>query len=343
MAALAQQILLEVAEKEASYKPVDVVKDLDLEFDIGNLLATDPNPLDAAKLKSESREEYLKELARDDTQLLINRLFQLPTERREDVVVAVLPAGTTRIPREKPVPKPKPPTRWSEFAKQKGIKSRKREKLVWDETIKDWRPRYGYKRAQVEKKNNWLIEVPENKDPMVDYHAELKKKKKERVAKNEYQRLRNIARNHKAKVPKNLFLPTENLNKDEVSKAVTIAKAATASHGKFAGTLKEEKNVKVRRAKRKFESNFGDTRKERDAQLKVFEDMQRKKPKIDVKRAANQFIHQEEIEASENPGRRKAGKKHHGKEKSSKKKGGLNRKGRNRPQNAKHKKGRKKQ
>ncbi|KAL1483395.1 hypothetical protein MTO96_050244, partial [Rhipicephalus appendiculatus] len=92
-----------------------------------------------------------------------------------------------------------------------------------------------------------------------------------------------------------------------------------------------------------FESNFGDTRKERDAQLKVFEDMQRKKPKLDVKRAANQFIHQEEIEASENPGRRKAGKKHHGKEKSSKKKGGLNRKGRNRPQNAKLKKGRKKQ
>ncbi|XP_037503581.2 ribosome biogenesis regulatory protein homolog [Rhipicephalus sanguineus] len=136
MAALAEQILLQAAEKEASYKPVDVVKDLDLEFDLGNLLGTDPNPLDTAKLKSQSREEYLKELARDDTQLLINRLFQLPTERREDVVVAVLPAGTTRIPREKPVPKPKPPTRWSEFAKQKGIKSRKREKLVWDETIK---------------------------------------------------------------------------------------------------------------------------------------------------------------------------------------------------------------
>lgn len=343
MAALAEQVLQQAAEKEASYKPVDVVKDLDLEIDLGNLLATDPNPLDATKLKSQSREEYLKELARDNTQLLINNLFQLPTERREDIVVAVLPAGTTRIPREKPVPKPKPPTRWSEFAKQKGIKSRKREKLVWDETIKDWRPRYGYKRAQVEKQNNWVIEVPENKDPMVDYHAELKKKKKERVAKNEYQRLRNIARNHKAKVPKNLFLPTENLSKDEVSKAVTVAKAATASHGKFAGTLKEEKNVKVRRAKRKFESNFGDAKKERDAQLKVFEEMQRKKPKLDVKRAANQFIHQEEVEASENPGRRrKAGQKHHGKEKSSKKKGGLNRKGRNRPQNAKHKKGRKK-
>ncbi|KAK8759696.1 hypothetical protein V5799_002672 [Amblyomma americanum] len=341
MAALAQQILLEAAEKEASYKPIEVVKDLDLEFDLGNLLATDPNPLDCAKLKSQSREEYLKELARDDTQLLINKLFELPTERKEDVVVAVLPEGTTRIPREKPVPKPKPLTRWAEFAKQKGIKPRKREKLVWDETIKDWRPRYGYKRAKVEKEKNWVVEIPAGKDPMVDYHAELKKKKKERVAKNEYQRLRNIAQNHKAKVPKNLFLPTENLSKDEVTKAVTVAKASTASHGKFAGTLREEKNVKVRRAKRKFESNFGDTRKERDSQMKVFEEMQRKKPKLDVNRAANQFIHQVEVEASENRGKGKAHKKH-GKEKSSKKKGGLNRKGRNRPQNAKYKKGKKK-
>ncbi|KAH9379397.1 hypothetical protein HPB48_012267 [Haemaphysalis longicornis] len=123
MAALAQQILQEAAEKEALYKPIDVVKDLDLEFDLGNLLATDPNPLDSFKLRAESREQYLKDLARDDTQLLINQLFKLPTEQKEDVVVAV-------------VPKPKAPTRWSEFAKQKGIKKRKREKLVWDETIK---------------------------------------------------------------------------------------------------------------------------------------------------------------------------------------------------------------
>ncbi|KAK8765469.1 hypothetical protein V5799_031922, partial [Amblyomma americanum] len=171
----------------------------------------------------------------------------------------VTPPPSVARMRNTQVPKPKPLTRWAEFAKQKGIKPRKREKLVWDETIKDthadyslneadWRPRYGYKRAKVEKEKNWVVEIPTGKDPMVDYHAELKKKKKERVAKNEYQRLRNIAQNHKAKVPKNLFLPTENLSKDE------------------------------------FESNFGDTRKERDSQMKVFEEMQRKKPKLDVNR-----------------------------------------------------------
>ncbi|KAH9379396.1 hypothetical protein HPB48_012268 [Haemaphysalis longicornis] len=190
-------------------------------------------------------------------------------------------------------------------------------------------------------------------DPMTDAHAELKKKKKERVAKNEYQRLRNIARNNKAKVPKNLFLPTENLSKDEVSKAVTVAKSATRSHGKFAGTPEggEERQSSPRQAQGclhsapsspslplQFESNFGDSRKERDAQMKVFEEMQRKKPKLDVKQAANQVIHQVELDPSENRGKKKT----RGKEKSSKKKGGLNRKGRGRPQNAKYKKGKKK-
>ncbi|KAG0438398.1 hypothetical protein HPB47_017030 [Ixodes persulcatus] len=156
-------------------------------------------------------------------------------------------------------PKPKPATRWSEFARQKGIKRRKKEKLVWDETIKDWRPRYGYKRALVEKQKNWVVEVPDGKDPYVDYVGELKEKKKERVAKNEYQRLRNIARNSKAKVPKNLFPPTENLSKDQ------------------------------------FESNMGSLKKEKASQLKVLDEMARKKPKLDINQAVNHFIHDEEV------------------------------------------------
>ncbi|KAM7296258.1 ribosome biogenesis regulatory protein homolog [Ixodes scapularis] len=323
MAALAEKILLEAAEKDALYKPTYVEKDLDLAFDLGTLLATDPNPLDAQKLRSESREEYLTELARGNTQLLINKLFELPTERVEDVIVAKLPDGTTRLPREKPPPKPKPATRWSEFARQKGIKRRKKEKLVWDETIKDWRPRYGYKRALVEKQKNWVVEVPDGKDPYVDYVGELKEKKKERVAKNEYQRLRNIARNSKAKVPKNLFPPTENLSKDQVATAVTLAKSSTASHGKFAGTLKEEKNVRVRKAKRKFESNMGSLKKEKASQLKVLDEMARKKPKLDINQAVNHFIHDEEVKASRNKDK-KTPKKLKGKQQSSKRKGGNN-------------------
>ncbi|KAM7296259.1 ribosome biogenesis regulatory protein homolog, partial [Ixodes scapularis] len=159
--------------------------------------------------------------------------------------------------------------------------------------------------------------------PYVDYVGELKEKKKERVAKNEYQRLRNIARNSKAKVPKNLFPPTENLSKDQVATAVTLAKSSTASHGKFAGTLKEEKNVRVRKAKRKFESNMGSLKKEKASQLKVLDEMARKKPKLDINQAVNHFIHDEEVKASRNKDK-KTPKKLKGKQQSSKRKGGNN-------------------
>jgi len=36
-------------------------------------------------------------------------------------------------------------TRWEEYAAQKGIQKRKRERMIWDEEMKEWRPRYGFK------------------------------------------------------------------------------------------------------------------------------------------------------------------------------------------------------
>jgi len=78
---------------------------------------------------------YLKSLARDNTQLLLNKIWTLPFERVDDVVIAKLPAPTFILPREKPVPKPKALTKWQTYAKDKGIVKRKKTKLVWDEIV----------------------------------------------------------------------------------------------------------------------------------------------------------------------------------------------------------------
>lgn len=51
---------------------------------------------------------------------------------------------TTLLPRAKPVPKPKPLTKWQEFAKSKGITKKKKDKLQWDEQLQKWVPLYGY-------------------------------------------------------------------------------------------------------------------------------------------------------------------------------------------------------
>ena len=45
----------------------------------------------------------MKSVSRDNTQLLFNRIFSLPTERGKEGVFATLPDTITRIPREKPV------------------------------------------------------------------------------------------------------------------------------------------------------------------------------------------------------------------------------------------------
>ena len=80
---------------------------------------------------------FLDTIARDNVQIIVNDVWKLPTDRDEDGnLLARLPAGTTVIPRFQPVPKPKPPTKWEQYAKAKGITKRKKTKLVWDEELK---------------------------------------------------------------------------------------------------------------------------------------------------------------------------------------------------------------
>jgi regulator of ribosome biosynthesis len=70
-----------------------------------------------------------------------------------------LPPPTIVLPRENPIPTPKPPTRWEQFVKNKDLKIRKKEKKVFDETTKEWKLRYGYQRGK-KSQDDWLMEVP---------------------------------------------------------------------------------------------------------------------------------------------------------------------------------------
>lgn len=54
----------------------------------------------------------------------------------EEAIVVKLPPMVFVLPREKHVPKPRPLTKWQEFAKEKGITKKKKSKLTWDEELK---------------------------------------------------------------------------------------------------------------------------------------------------------------------------------------------------------------
>lgn len=311
MAACSVEELLAKAERDEAekLKSITVHKELDLEFDVGNLLAYDKNRIEVRSFKSQKKDDFLRSLARDNTQLLVNEIWKLPTERIEEVIVAKLPEPVTPLPREKPPPKPRPPTKWEQFAKLKGIQKKKKTNLVWDENAKEWKRRWGYKRAKDNTKE-WLIEVPETADPNEDQFAKRVKAKKERVAKNEFNRLKNIARAQKIKVPgTGGLVPKAQQSRDELSKAVSVARTSTASAGRFQDSLPKEKAPRNTGKKRKFEPLIGNFSSERDRQLELLKVMDSKKPKLDITKAVNKQMREEDREEASAKRKKGAGKK----------------------------------
>ena len=89
-------------------------------------------------------------LATRATQSLVRQIFSLPSHATEGGRAVSLPRPELALPRAKPVPKPKPLTKWQKFAAEKGISKKKRSKLVFDENAQDWKRRHGYNRGNDE-------------------------------------------------------------------------------------------------------------------------------------------------------------------------------------------------
>ena len=170
----------------AIHSPVAVNKPTPFTFDLGNLLAHDPNPIPA-----EADEEALATTARDAAQALINQLLSTcEVKSSSEGVHLVLPAPAMALPREKPIPKAKEQTKWERFAAKKGIKDKRRDgNKVYDEATGDWVPKWGYKGKNKEAENSWLFEVDEKKEAKTgeahDARAESRHNRKERTRRNE--------------------------------------------------------------------------------------------------------------------------------------------------------------
>ncbi|XP_075776724.1 ribosome biogenesis regulatory protein homolog [Pelodiscus sinensis] len=302
MAALrVEELLARAGQGEAAspqQRSVAVEKELEPEFDLGNLLALDRNP--PPSLPGAQRESRLRALARGNTQLLVAQLWALPAERAEGAtgpLVAQLPEPSYRLPREKPVPRPRPPTRWEQFARLKGIRRRKRTSLVWDEAAKQWRRRWGYGRAGGDPARDWLIEVPAGGDPNEDQFAKRLRDKRERVARNELNRLRNIAR---GALPGRGLHPTGHQSRDELGRAAQVARVSTASLGRFQPRLPKEPAAPPARGgkKRHFEPLLGDLAAERSRQLELLRGLGSKKAPLDLTRAVNKQLREEDAAAA---------------------------------------------
>ncbi|KAJ4957404.1 hypothetical protein NE237_024515 [Protea cynaroides] len=235
------------------------------QIDVGNLMAYDP--YHSFSSLPQDREQLVKECLQKGTELvqaIADVLFNLPSTEDRDGPIVQLPPPTTRLPREKHLPKPKPPTKWELFAKQKGIKNHKKDKIVFDEQTGTWKRRHGYDRVD-DDKDVPIIEAKMTDEPGEDPFAKRQVEKKERVEKQEKNRLQNLKKAAKVgALPSHIQLAAtalpitgtqsapKKVSKDELENVAGMAATATASGGKFDKKLPGEKSAKHPGKYRKF-------------------------------------------------------------------------------------------
>jgi len=223
------------------------------EYCLRNLLASDISPLNDVE-----DEDELRQVSRDNLQLLVNRVFALPREVTESGVVVTLPAKETyKLPRVRRLAKASPKTRWEKFAEQKGIMKKKRSRLVWDETTNDWKPRWGH---DSQKKSTdvslGIVEIKPNQDPNIDPFATKSAEKRLHKAKQELRQTRNKMEAQGLKLPVGvpvLETPGRMQGKkqtaDELKEVLRRAQISTASFGKFDAATPGEVKQKVKKRK----------------------------------------------------------------------------------------------
>ncbi|TIB15839.1 hypothetical protein E3P92_01499 [Wallemia ichthyophaga] len=247
----ASQIL---AEHSKRYKPTQVEREVPITTDLNLLAAFDTNALNADELKVD-REEYVKSLTRDGVQLLVNNLFQQPITKTLDGPLAKLPDESVyAVPREKPLPKPKPLTKWQKFANEKGITHKKKDRMVFDEDEQKWVPRWGYGGINKKEENQWLHELKDGQDEDHNPASAIKHARRDRSLKNVKQQLKNegIAKSvqEKQKAEAAAKRAERAQHKQELEKSLHRSRVSTGSMGKFDKKMSGEPALKGQ--KRKF-------------------------------------------------------------------------------------------
>ncbi|WOL09214.1 ribosome biogenesis regulatory protein [Canna indica] len=277
------------------------------QIDLGNLMASDPtHHFDSIP---SSREELTKACLERGTELvqaIANSLFALPSTDDPDGPIVRLPQPTTKLPREKHLPKPKPPTKWELFAKMKGIKQHKKDKRVFDEQTGTWKRRHGYDRVN-DDKDIPIIEAKLSDEPGEDPFSKRKAEKKQRVEKQEKNRLQNLKQAAKAgALPSHVQLAATALpitghkeapkkaSKEELENVAGMAATATASGGKFDKKLPGEKPPKHTGKYRKFlpvVEGKGMSSQEKQQTAKILDQLMSKSSHdiLDVNKAVTMF------------------------------------------------------
>jgi len=282
-----------ILQSAPQYKPITVDKDDDLKYDLGHLSAFDYHPINSQELKSDAN--FLTEMTRDNVQLLFTKIFQLPSKVEPEGVLAELPKASTSLPRSKPLPEAREPTRWEKFAKIKGIQKKSRKpQLVWDEEHKEWRRRFGYKRANNEL-DQIIVPADENDTSGIDPFTKMVQEKKDRLQKQGKKEKRNRDEANLSRARSQAQSGAK--LKDDISRTFALVSRSTASLGRFDKRLPGETEAPKMKGTRRVagvgSAVAADLRAERSANLTILDKMIAKEDKVDKEKAASQANSQE--------------------------------------------------
>jgi regulator of ribosome biosynthesis len=209
-------------------------------------------------------------------------------------------------------------TKWEKFAKEKGIKKRKRSKMVFDEQTDEWRRRHGKDRAGDANKiiimDGKLSEKGGNlggssEDPFTREERE----KRERVEKNAGRQQKNLQKavaTHGAKIllptlqmsaaPRKgaKALPLGKMDKKQIGDVTAHVAKSTASIGKFNAPIPGDERIKTRGKRRQFDS-VTDTNAERSKATGFIDKLMRREKdfEVDVNLAARKIQRAKEAES----------------------------------------------
>lgn len=225
-----------------------------IDFDLGSLTVFDK------RICFEDKEKHLTE----SVQAIVTMIFSLSAESAAGGRTFKLPDSLFPLPREKPIPKDRPLTKWEQFAKDKGLQQKKRDRLVLDEASGEYVPRYGRGSKNSLQKD---VIIPHKQGMGDDFNpfADKKKQKKERTEANKKKQIANIRRSQKNQ--KSRITPLQSLDVAEVGPsgkkflpkkalkdAFSVVQKSTASAGKFDKKVRKEPKQKSRGVKRKYET-----------------------------------------------------------------------------------------
>lgn len=237
------------------------MEEVNVYCDVGSLTLYDSNGYLENQLDTE---EKLKSIAEKNYRKLMSKLRQVQQDEvREmgerklehqvidydrDTEVIELPEAEVVFPRFKPLPTQKILSKWERFAKEKGIKKKKkRSRMVWSEEAQDFVPRWGFNSIKKIKEKGDIVREhkPGMTDPFLESKIDKQMKRKRQKIKEMDNSLRKKGINPgKAR---RLNLNNHKIKKKKIQKSLNNTQIANASLGKFDHkTNKEIRQKRVR-------------------------------------------------------------------------------------------------